>query len=72
MDKSTRNDYWLTQTLINVTHHDLIVSDDDLLDGFDQSDMLLYGTPSERDQFIYNLDIQPNATYGNAAIRYCG
>lgn len=39
------------------------------IDGKDQSDMIINGGPSVRDHIIYNIDMQPGSTFGQAAIR---
>lgn len=45
-------------------------ADDAILDGIDQSDMVLNGGDSLRDEVIYNIDLEPGANFGNAALRY--
>ena len=40
------------------------------LDGVNQSDMLLNGGKSARDEIVYNVDQYPPFTYGHGAIRW--
>ena len=39
-------------------------------DGIDQSDMVLKGGESHRDEFVYNIDLERPFSFGQTAIRY--
>ncbi|KAK2153012.1 hypothetical protein LSH36_311g03065, partial [Paralvinella palmiformis] len=39
-------------------------------DGFDQTEMILFGLPSKRDRIIYNLDMEQYPLLGQSAIRH--
>ena len=38
-------------------------------DGIDQSDLILHGGPTKRDQFVYNIDMVQPEYFGQSAIR---